>query len=93
MNIFFTMVIAALLLACAAYAQLRIPRFTAGRSRIVLTRTVLIAVGIGFGYVAAAPYANDRLLAALAFLIGFGAVHFPAAFILFVKRERGAGKS
>jgi hypothetical protein len=93
MNIFFTIVIAALLLACAAYAQLRIPRFTAGRSRIVLTRTVLIVVGIGFGYVAAAPYASDRLIAVLAFLIGFGAVHFPAAFILFVKRERGAGKS
>jgi hypothetical protein len=29
----------------------------------------------------------------LAFLIGFGAVHFPAAFILFVKGRRGSGKS
>jgi hypothetical protein len=93
MNIFLSFVIAALLMACAAYAQVRIPRFTAGLSRIVLTRTVLIVVGIGFGYVAASPYANDRLMAVLAFLIGFGAVHFPAAFILFVKRERGAGKS
>jgi hypothetical protein len=29
----------------------------------------------------------------LAILIGFGAVHFPAAFILFLKQARHSGKT
>ena len=86
-------ILAVVSVAVAAYAQTRIPRFTAGRAKTALTRSVLIVIGIAFGYVCSWPYAADRGAALLAFLIGFGAVHFPAAFILFVKRERGAGKS
>ena len=86
-------ILAAFLLLAAAYAQLRIPRFTATRSGILLTRAVLVTIGLGFGYVSARTYPDDGLLGALSFIAGFGAVHFPAAFILLVKAKRGSGKS
>jgi cytochrome bd-type quinol oxidase subunit 2 len=95
MNLFLLVLSAAIGLALATYAQLQIPRYTATRSATLLTRAILIAVGIAFGAVAVLPYAAaaDVLRTALIFLCAFGAVHFPAAFILFVKRERGSGKS
>jgi hypothetical protein len=79
--------------AIAAYAQYQVPRFTAGSRKVMLTRAVLIAVGVAFGYLSAASFPNDLSSALPAFVIGFGIVHFPAAFILFVKRERGSGRS
>jgi hypothetical protein len=93
MTIFLASFLALLLLAAAGYAQFQIPRFTAGSRNIALTRIVLIVIGIAFGCITAGPYANANLPAVLAFLIGFGAVHVPAAIILFLKRERRAGKS
>ena len=85
---------ACVLLFIAGYAQARIPRYTTGHARILLTRLVLIGAGIGCGYVlAVTSYAPANPLALIAFLIGFGAVHFPAAVILFVKQQRAAGKS
>jgi hypothetical protein len=84
---------AAALLAAAVYAQLRVSRYTAGTAKITFIRAVLLVVGIAFGYVAARPYGAELGPRVLAFLIGFGAVHFPAAFILFVKGRRGSGKS
>jgi len=93
MDIFLLIILASLLIAAAGYAQLQIPRYTAGKLRVILTRTILIFAGIALGYVSAAFYVNDPLLALLAFLSGFGAVHVPATVILLVKRERGAGKS
>jgi hypothetical protein len=93
MSIFLAAVLALVLLAAAGYAQVQIPRFTAGGSKIALTRSVLVVIGIAFGLLTAGPYANAPLPAVLGFLIGFGAVHVPAAIILFVKRERRAGKS
>jgi hypothetical protein len=84
--------VAAAHLAAAAYAQQRIPRYTAGRWRVMFTRAVLLIVGIGVGCVSAS-YVSDPLVASLAFVIGFGAVHVPAAVILFIKHERGAAKS
>jgi hypothetical protein len=84
--------LAALMLPAAVYAHLQIPRYTAGTARIA--RGILLAVGIGLGTVSAVIYAeSDRSLAFLAFLIGFGIVHVPTAFILLLKRARGAGKS
>ena len=93
MKILVLSIAAALLLAAAAYAQLRIPYFTSTRAGVVVTRTVLVAVGLASGYVSARVYPHDGVRAVLAFLIGFGAVHFPAAFILLVKAQRGSGKS
>lgn len=90
----FLMTIAALvLLAGAAYAQVRIARFTAGVGNAMLARAVLIVTGIAFGYVSATLYPLDPAHALLNFLIGFGVVHFPAAFILFLKHARHTGKS
>ena len=69
MNILLGFAFAALLLGAAAYAQAQVPRFTAKHSNVVLTRSVLIAVGIAFGYVAARPYMGDSVRAVLAFLV------------------------
>jgi hypothetical protein len=40
-----------------------------------------------------ASLASDPALRLLAFVQGFGAVHFPAALILFFKRARHEGRS
>ncbi|HEX2197962.1 MAG TPA: hypothetical protein VHG88_04970 [Burkholderiales bacterium] len=87
------MLLAAILLPLAGYAQYRLPRHTARRSNVLATRALLVAVGIAFGYVIAATYGTDYASRLLAFLAGFGAVHLPAAVILFVKRARGEGRS
>lgn len=85
------LVFAALLCAVAFYVQKQIPFFTKG-GRIVIARAILLAVGVGFGLTAAANIGNFRSRL-LAFLIGFGLVHVPAAIILFIKGKRGEGKS
>ena len=87
----FLLAISALLIA--GYAQLHISQFTASASSAVLTRAILIAVGVAFGWVAAVNFASDPTRAMLALIIGFGAVHFPAAFILFIKAARHSEKS
>ncbi len=87
----FLLAISALLIS--GYAQLHISQFTAGESSAVLTRAILIAVGVAFGWVAAVNLASEPTRTMLTFVIGFGAVHLPAAFILFVKAARGSGKS
>jgi hypothetical protein len=86
-----TLIFAMLLSAVVFYVQKQIPLFTKG-GRIVIARTILLAVGAGFGLTVAASIGNflPRLLA---FLIGFGLVHVPAAIILFIKAKRGEGKS
>ena len=81
------------LVALAVYAQVRIPRYTAGRGRVLFTRLMLAAIGIAFGVVATVLYPVDPANALLAFLAGFGAVHFPAALILFFKGASHAQKS
>jgi hypothetical protein len=87
-------VIAIMLVAVAAYAQYTIPSYTAGTTRVLLTRVVLLAVGVAVGFVAAQNYGDvSGPLAVTMFLAGFGLVHLPAAMILFIKRQRGAGKT
>ena len=54
---------------------------------------MLAITGTGLGFVSAMVYPADPARALLAFLIGFGAVHFPAALILFIKHARHSGKS
>jgi len=86
--------VTAVLVAAAGYAQYRIPRHTAGAAAIALTRVVLVVIGVAFGYVVAQTYADARgLPPVLVFLAGFGLVHLPAAIILFIKGARGTGKS
>lgn len=82
------------LLAAAAYTQLRIGQHTKGAGNRAFLRGVLIVAGGGFGYVTAIHYVQaEGLRALLAFLSGFGLVHVPAAFILFLKHKRGDGQS
>ena len=92
MSAFPLVLMAVILLPLTAYAQMSIPAHTVG-SRVLLARAILAGVGIAFGFVSAASYRDDTALAVLAFLVGFGMVHFPAALILFFKRYRGEGKS
>lgn len=90
MNVFWMTLLTILLLAAAVYAQVRIPAYAMRRRNIVATRAVLASVGIACGIVSASLYAADTASALLAFLSGFGVVHVPAAFILLIKRGRGA---
>jgi len=83
---------AAVLLALAAYAQYSIPAHTLP-GRVALTRALLAAIGVAFGFVMALGYREEPGLLLLAFLVGFGMVHFPAALILFFKHYRGEGRS
>jgi hypothetical protein len=82
------MLLAAALLTAAGYAQYRIPFHTASRARATLTRAILAFIGLAVGWLSV-RYANSPQHAGLAFLCGFGVVHVPAAFILFLKRARG----
>ena len=79
--------LAALLLAAAAYAQWRIGAQTAGRGRVWLTRSVIAGVGLAMGFVAS-RYVESGPMALFAFLQAFGIVHVPPAIILLVKRMR-----
>src|SRR6187401_2277515 len=81
------------LVAAAVYAHLVIARFTAGSGKVMISRAVLVVTGIAFGYVSATLFPDDPGRALLAILIGFGAVHFPAAFILFLKQAGHSGKT
>lgn len=93
MNVLLMTFGACVMAATTVYAQYQVTRYTAGDRKVMLTRAVLIAVGCALGYLSAASFPDDSILALLAFVIGFGTVHVPAAFILFIKHERGAGKS
>jgi hypothetical protein len=88
-----TILLAALMLAIAIYAQHRIPFHTAGARKVAITRATLFLVGTAFGYVNATSAGTQGGLALLFFFIGFGLVHVPAAIILFIKRRRGTGMS
>lgn len=86
-----TMLLAVVFLTMAGYAHYQLPLHTAGATKLAVTRGVLIAVGIAFGYVNAAASGSQGGLALMMFFIGFGVVHVPAAVILFLKHQRGTG--
>ena len=73
---------------CGRVCPLRLQHFTAGAVRLALARGILLAVGLGCGYVGAQMY-RELPASALAFIIGFGVVHLPATGILFLKAQRG----
>ena len=93
MNTVLMVLVAAALLGLAGYAQYAIPAHTAGGRSVALTRSVLAGLGVALGFVSAASFPADPALALLAFVAGFGLVHFPAALILLLKHARGEGKS
>jgi len=90
MQTFLLLVLAAVTLAAAAYAQYRTAYHTRTARDALMARLMLLVVGLAFGYVAATVYTRTGGLdQVLVFLSGFGAVHVPAAIILFIKRRRG----
>lgn len=92
MQIGFMIVAAVVLFFLALYAHRQITVFTLGSANVFIARAALLIVGVLFGWVIAAAEA-DPLRQALRFAIGFGMVHIPAAVILFIKAQRGSGKS
>jgi len=83
--------LAGLAVLVAVFVHLRLPAFISDPSKTSLARLLLVAVGIGLGYVAVRLNHSDAVAGALGFLIGFGVVHLPAACILLLKRARGEG--
>ena len=77
--------------ALAIYAQLNIPRFSATPRTTLAARGLLAVTGCGLGVVSAALFPGDAGQAMLAFVSGFGVVHFPAAFILLLKHAERSG--
>ncbi len=70
------------------YVQRRLPVHARGQA--IAPRLLLLAVGVGLGYVGALTYREVGGIAPwLAFFIGLGVAHLPAVFILLIKRERG----
>jgi hypothetical protein len=87
-------IVAVLVSTVAGYVHYRLPLYVHGRRRVALTRGVLLLTAIGLGYALArfhsAAYPVPPLLV---FVVAFGAVHVPAALILFIKRQRGSGRT
>jgi ABC-type uncharacterized transport system permease subunit len=85
--------LAGLTVLVAGFVHLRLPAFIADPLKTTLVRLLLVAVGVGVGYVVAHLYYGDAFAAALGFLTGCGVVHVPAACLLVLKRARGEGPS
>lgn len=90
-------VLLAILLFAAAYAQYRLPYQTPNSTQLWTTRLLLIGVGLGFGWAMSQVYLEvEGAEAVIVFLSAFGVAHLPAAIILFLKkirsRQLGEGK-
>lgn len=92
MNLVLQTILTLLLLTAVAYVHRQIPVFTKGRGKKRTAHAILILVGIAFGLTRTA-HAVGEFSQIMAFLVGFGLVHLPAAIILFIKSRRGEGKS
>jgi hypothetical protein len=77
------------MLGAAVYAQYRIPFHSATVTQSWITRIMLGVIGVGVGLISVGRSQEMGAPLFLVFLSGFGAVHVPAAFILFIKRQRG----
>ena len=86
------MLLALASLAAAGYAQMRLSQLTASLDRTPMTCSVLLVIGIAVGYLSARLF-GDPLRFMLAFVLGLGVVHLPAACILLLKAKRGEGRS
>lgn len=80
-------VAAAIAVVIVTYAQYRIPFHTRGKWNQMFLRMALFAAGTALGLLSARDYEGVR--SAFSFIAAFGVVHFPAAVILFIKRQRG----
>ncbi len=80
-----------LTLAIASFAHSRIAANSTSKVAGALSHAILILVGAGFAWAMQKAYHQPTdLLNWMIVLSAFGAVHVPAAFILFIKdRQRG----
>lgn len=80
-------IMAAITLAAAVYAQIRVHRLAASRNQAWIARAVLALVGLGFGWTALVKSGQDASSAmqVIIFMAAFGLVHVPAAIILLLK--------
>lgn len=79
--------IALLAMAVTFYAQQRLPVHAGGHA--VIARGALLLTGAAMGALGVWMQRLEGLAAVLVFIIGVGVVHVPAAFILYMKRQRG----
>lgn len=84
---------AGLLLGIAAYAQWQLPHFVLQESRALAVRLLLVFLGVAVGIMMGRTWPGPDAVPAPLFFIGFGLVHVPAALILFLKRQRGEGRT
>lgn len=75
-------------LAAAVYTHYRLPFHSGTPKQLWISRAILVLIGAAFGWVNVQIYAAEPSLQILVFLSAFGVVHVPAAFILFIKRQR-----
>jgi len=81
------LLMAAITLAAAVYAQTRLSRLAASRNQAWVARAVLALVGLGFGWTALIKIGHEAspAMQVAVFLAAFGLVHVPAAIILLLK--------
>lgn len=75
-------------LAAVVYTHYRLPFHSGTQKQLWMARGLLVVIGTAFGLVNVQIYAVAPALQVLVFLSAFGVVHVPAAFILFIKRQR-----
>lgn len=92
MQIILMLILTGITLAVAVYTHYRIPYHTVRQHR-ALAHSIVIIVGCIFGWAITQRYMETDMMKVLIFLSAFGAAHFPAAAILFIKRQRNSGKS
>jgi hypothetical protein len=86
-------VLAAVLLLAAGYAQATVGDFVANRRRLLGLRAFLLALGAALGALSARVGMLDGGSGSAYVFMGFGLVHLPAAFVLFLKTQRGEGRT
>jgi putative effector of murein hydrolase LrgA (UPF0299 family) len=84
---------AVFLLGIAAYAQWRIADFVLDEAQALLLRMLLLFLGVAVGVMLARTWLQSAAAPAAIFFTGFGLVHLPAAIILFLKGQRGEGRT
>lgn len=89
MQYFTTGAFAVIGLIATVYAHYLLPAHTSKGAARWFTHFMLITVGLAFGWATATVYYPvEGFLQVLVFVYAFGAVHIPAACILFIKQRR-----
>lgn len=86
----FAVLFAVVLIAATVYVHIRLPIHTGRIKTARLLQVLLIGVGALSVYLGAAWTVGESALLRLAAMVcGFGVIHVPAFFVLYIKRQRG----